>query len=244
MVGTTKGLIMWYSRLFFVSLLLALVTSPAWADKCHNCHKSRDFKVTNKKLYDYNLDFEISVHGIAELECTDCHGGDANTDNYEKAHKGVLDPVRYDKVPETCGACHEEQHDAFITSDHYKLLEKDGSAPSCVTCHGSMDMDFIFASRVKSTCQFCHNHESETYPEVPGQADFILSKINIIKGYKSFVEAHAKDKDLVKDLAVAYDQLTARWHSFDLDGVEAETRELLGEYRQAKAQAMKDRKNK
>ena len=242
--GATKGFTMSYLRLMLVSLFVTLVVAPALADKCHKCHQSRDFKVTNKRIYDYNIDFEMSVHGIAELECNDCHGGDSSTNNMEKAHKGVLAPVKYDKIPTTCGECHDEQHDAFITSNHFIKLENSTGAPNCVTCHGAMDMDFIFASRVKNTCQFCHNHESGTFPEVPEQADYILSKINIIKGYKSFVEAHAKDKDLVKELAVSYDKLTARWHSFDLDGVETDTRSLLGEYRKAKAQAMKDRRNK
>ncbi len=233
-----------YLRLLLVATFITLFTAPVLADKCHDCHQSKDFKVTNPKIYNYNIDFELSIHGIAELDCTDCHGGDSTTNNLTQAHQGVMAPVKYDSVPATCGECHDEQHDAFITSDHFKALEKNGSAPNCVTCHGAMDMDFIFASRVKNTCQFCHNHESGTFPEVPGQADYILAKINIIKGYKGFVETHAQDKKLAKELAVSYDKLTARWHSFDLDGVEADTRELLGQYRQAKAQAMKDRKQK
>ena len=76
------------------------------------------------------------------------------------------------------------------------------------------------------------------------QADFILSKINIINGYKGYVELHAKDRELVQDLATAYADLTAKWHRFDLDEVEEDTRELLGNYRTAKAQAVKDRKSK
>ncbi|MCP4292089.1 MAG: ammonia-forming cytochrome c nitrite reductase subunit c552 [bacterium] len=229
-------------KITLVGLMVVLGTNLVFADTCHECHQSKDLKVTDKKLYDYNLDFEISVHGIAELACTDCHGGDDSTTNLKKAHKGVMDPVRYDKIPGTCGECHDEQHEAFVASNHYKLLEKDGSAPNCVTCHGSMDMDFIFASRVKNTCQFCHNLESDTLPEVPDQADYILSKINIIKGYRGFVQTHASDRDQVQALDARFDQLTARWHSFDLDGVEADTRALLGDYRKAKAQAMKDRK--
>jgi len=162
----------------------------------------------------------------------------------EKAHKGVLDPVRYDKIPATCGSCHDEQYEAFTTSNHSQLLEKDGSAPNCVTCHGAMDMDFIFASRVKNTCLFCHNHESENLPGVPDQADYILSKINIIKGYKQYVEQYLDDKDTLRQLGADYDGLTAKWHSFELDTVEEDTKELLGNYRKAKAQAMKDRKQK
>ena len=234
---------MWRLYLLSAFLLVLFCTAPALSDECYECHKAREFKVTNKKLYDYNLDFEISVHGVAELDCTDCHGGQSGTKDPDKAHQGVLEPVRYDNIPATCGSCHEDQYEAFTGSHHYQLLEKDGSAPNCVTCHGSMDMDFIFASRVKNTCQFCHNLESGTLPEIPDQADFILSKINIIKGYKSYVQQHLADEDLKLKLSVDFDNLTAKWHSFDLDTVEEDTRELLGNYRKAKAQAMKDRKH-
>lgn len=234
---------MLYSRFLLLFMFVSLMATPALADKCHSCHQSRDFKITNKNIYDYNVDFEISVHGIAQLECTDCHGGDSSTNNMKQAHEDVLAPVENDKITATCGECHQEQYDSFITSYHFKKLENNSGAPNCVTCHGAMDMGFIFASQVKNTCQFCHNHESGTFPEISGQADFVISKINIIKGYKEFVEAHAKDKDLVKELAHSYEKLTARWHSFDLSGVEADTRTLHDKYRRANAQAIKDRNN-
>ena len=64
-----------------------------------------------------------------------------------------------------------------------------------------MEVDFIFVTRVKSTCQFCHNQESDVFPEVPGQADYVLNKINIIKGYRSFVNTYAEDRDLVAQLS-------------------------------------------
>jgi hypothetical protein len=232
------------SNFILGSILVLFSAGPAVADECHQCHQSPEFKVTNKKIFDYNTDFEISIHGVAELECSDCHGGDSTTKNTDKAHQGVLDPVRYDNIPATCGNCHDEQYQAFITSNHYQLLETDGSAPNCVTCHGSMDMDFIFASRVKNTCQFCHNHESENLPGIPGQADYILSKMNIIKGYKGFVEQHLADKELAHQLDADFDTLTAKWHSFELETVEEDAKQLLGNYRRAKAQAMKDRKQK
>lgn len=229
-------------RIFLVTLAVVLLAGQVLADECHECHKSREFKVTHPLLYNYNQDFEMSIHGVAELACTDCHGGKTGTTNMDKAHRDVLEPVRYDNIPDTCGACHESQHDAFVTSNHHSLLKEDGSAPNCVTCHGAMDMDFIFASRVKNTCQFCHNYETGILPGVPDQADFIIGKINIIKGYKGYVELHAQDRELVAALATAYNDLTAKWHRFELTEVEKETKALLGSYRQAKAQAVKDRK--
>ncbi len=241
-----KGTIMNAKRVFSVFIfVLALTTaSMVIADECMECHKDSAFKVQHPKLFNYFSEFDISVHGVAGLSCVDCHGGDARTRDLEKAHVDVLKPVKYDQIPVTCGQCHVEQRDAFVTSNHYRILEKDGTAPNCATCHGAMEMDFIFVTRVKSTCLFCHNHDSGILPEVPGQADYVLNKINIIKGYRSFVDTHAKDRELVAKLNIDYENLTAKWHRFDLADVEIDTKELLGEYRKAKGQALKDRKEK
>ncbi len=225
------------------SLLVVLsASSLALADTCVECHQDPKLKVQNPKLFYYYEDFQNSVHGVAELDCVDCHGGDPKSTDMKVAHNGVLDPVAYDKVPATCGQCHGQQHDTFVTSEHYQILEDDGLAPNCVTCHGAMEMDFIFVTRVKNTCSFCHNLETGTLPGVPDQADYVLNKINIMKGYRSFVNTHAADRDQVNSLDASYQDLIARWHRFELDAVEADTKVLLGDYRKAKAQAMKDRR--
>jgi hypothetical protein len=223
-------------------LSLLLVSAAAFAGECEECHKSLDFKVKNPKLFYYYSDFQQSVHGLAGLACIDCHDGDPAAKDMDKAHVGVLDPVRFDRIPETCGQCHAPQHEAFVTSEHSKILEDYGNAPNCVTCHGAMDMDFIFASRVKDTCAFCHNVESQVAPGVPDRADYVLGKLNVMKGYKAFVDTHLKDKERAAELHAAYTDLTAKWHYFHLDDIERETKELLGAYRTAKVDAVTDRK--
>ena len=239
-----KGTIMNAKRVLpiFIFILALTTASTGFGDECMDCHKDPAFKVQHPKLFNYFSEFDNSVHGVAGLSCVDCHGGDSDTQDLEKAHAHVLEPVKYDQIPVTCGQCHTEQRDAFVTSNHYKILEKDGTAPNCATCHGAMEMDFIFVTRVKSTCVFCHNEESGVLPEVPGKADLVLNKINIIKGYRSFVNTHGKDRELASELNESYDKLTADWHHFDLANVEAETNDLLGAYRKAKSQAVKDRK--
>ncbi len=234
-------------RAKLIAAILALVcvsltAVPGRASECWDCHKSPLYKIQHKQLYDYFVEFQNSVHGLAGLDCSDCHGGDPTTRNMDQAHEGVLDCVKYDRIPQTCGKCHEDQYKAFITSDHYRILEDKGTAPNCVTCHGAMEMDFIFSSRVKNTCEFCHNQESGNHPDIPDRADYILSKINIIKGYRSFVETNAKDRQLVDELGEKYRALSAKWHRFDLDTVEQDTQDLLASYRVAKAQAVKDKR--
>lgn len=223
---------------------ILLGSSLALADACVDCHQDPKLKVQHPKLFYYFDDFQNSVHGVAELDCTDCHGGDPETTDMDQAHAGVLEPVAFEQIPETCGQCHDQQHDTFVTSEHYRILLDDGTAPNCVTCHGAMEMDFIFVTRVKNTCAFCHNMETGILPQVPDRADYVLNKINIMKGYRSFVNTHAANQDLALELDKAYGDLIARWHRFDLDDVEADAKTLLGEYRKAKAQAMKDRRAK
>jgi formate-dependent nitrite reductase cytochrome c552 subunit len=233
------------SKRLLQTFLVAFVLSSAavsFGDECIECHKDPAFKVKYPKLYNYFVDYDNSVHGVAGLGCADCHGGNSKTRDLTQAHDNVLAPVKFDQIPITCGQCHVDQRDAFVTSDHYRILKEDGTAPNCATCHGAMEMDFIFVTRVKSTCLFCHNQESDLYPEVPGQADYVLNKINIIKGYRSFVDTHAKDRELVAELNKSYEKLTAKWHRFDLADVETDAKELLGAYRKAKGQALKDRK--
>jgi hypothetical protein len=233
-------------RSFVVSALplLALVAgpavSPAEAEEqtCVECHRSPDFRVKSKKLYEYYQAFEKSIHGVIGLECGDCHGGHPGAGSLEAIHEGVMDPVRFDHIPETCGACHEEQLESFVQSDHYQKLMNDGSAPNCVTCHGAMDMDFYFTSLVRTTCTFCHNPSKDIAPDVPDRAEYILSKINVIKGYRAFVRKIQHDEEALDEIEESYQRLTGYWHLFDLDRVESETEHLLDLLRQEKAKAL------
>jgi hypothetical protein len=228
---------------FGAALLLFAAAAPiGLADECIDCHGAPEFKVQQKLLYDYVQDFNESIHGLAELACSDCHGGDGTTTDFDTAHVGVKERVRFDKIPETCGSCHEEQLDNFSRSHHYQILMNEGTAPNCVTCHGSMEMDFIFSTRVRDTCLHCHNDETGTLPDIPNRADKVLSQINIIKGYKSFVAAHLKDKQRAQELQASYSRLSGHWHGFKMDRIEVETKDLLGELRKAKNRALKDKR--
>jgi len=213
-------------------------------DECENCHSSAALRVQNKKLYDYYQNYLNSMHGLAGLSCADCHGGDSTTQDFEIAHAGVMDRVRFDHIPETCGECHDEQMENFVQSDHYQILMDKGTAPNCVTCHGSMDMDFFFTSLVRTTCQFCHNQQSGTAPDVPDRAEYILNKINIIKGYRGLVRKYADDPQLVREIDDSYRRLTGHWHLFDFEQVETETEYLFDLLRREKAKAIKKKRDK
>ena len=77
--------------------------------------------------------------------------------------------------------------------------------------------------------------------QAPARAEALLTRTSVIKGYRSYVDAHLADRDRADDLEARYHDLTVRWHRFDLEAIEDDSQELLGEYRRAKKQALKDR---
>jgi len=225
------------------TMLLTLLAGVALADEgCVICHEDPKFKVQHRALWDYTEAFEKSVHAEAGLSCTDCHGGDARAEDFDAIHDGVLTPVRYDHIADTCGACHDDQHDAFTTSQHSKILADDGLAPNCVTCHGAMDMRNIAVAEVKAACLECHVPGSEVAPEVPDKADDVLRLVNNIKGYRRYVNKYSKDEEFKADVETRYAKLTTSWHRFDLVDVGPEANALLTDLRAEKDRIIADRK--
>ena len=222
------------STLAAITLLLVIPSSLVSANECLDCHRSLDFSESNTRLFYYYNDFANSVHGAVRMVCTDCHGGDPDTRNLEAAHVGVMDPVRFDGIVETCGRCHAEQRDAFQQSDHYRLLAEFRNAPNCVTCHGGMDVEVVNPGRIQATCAFCHNPQSLTSPDVPERAEAILTRIASIRALKIELESRAGDMSRVWALGKDYSALAGQWHAFDFTTMDAETRRLKAAYRNAK----------
>jgi len=225
-------------------LILLVVAAAAAADNCAICHEDPKFRVQHKALYEYSMAFESSAHGEAGLDCNDCHGGDATATDLDVVHDGVMDPVRYDCIPGTCGECHDEQYEAFASSRHSKELKDDGAGPNCVTCHGAMDMSVISVTDVRDSCLECHAEGSDIDTEVPDRAEHILRLINNIKGYRKFVSKHGDDKQFGKRTDEAYDKLTKAWHQFDLEDVAIDAETLLAELRQEKDRIIAQRRQR
>jgi hypothetical protein len=219
----------------------AVAAGAPQASQCIECHKDPAFRVQNKKLYDYYQEYEKSLHGLLEIDCEECHGGDAGTRQLPVAHAGVMKAVSYGQIPVTCGRCHQAQEQAYGGSKHAAVMQETGMAPNCVTCHGSMDMDFVLTSMVENACRFCHNQQTQNHPEVPDRAEFILNQVNTIKGYKSFVFKYSDDEVLQERIRSEYIELTRAWHAFDLDNVGPKATALLDRLRAEKARIIKAR---
>jgi cytochrome b subunit of formate dehydrogenase len=107
-----------------------------------------------------------SVHGLAlkrgnaaAPDCAVCHGSAhelaaTHTEAFRK------------KVPETCGMCHTDISQQFLSSVHGKALELGvAQAPVCTDCHGEHSIQaptnrasLVNPSNVPETCARCHGN--------------------------------------------------------------------------------------
>jgi len=209
-------------------------------DSCATCHSDPEFLVTNKKLYDYYQRWDASIHDQEEVTCDDCHGGDPSASNKKAAHGsgvGAADPdsgIYYKAIPETCGVCHEDILEGFRESEHFDHVEKlekgDKQGPTCVTCHGGIDVDVLNVNTVEEVCTQCHNQKSDNHPEIPGEARKLLNRFLSIHRFYRYITTNAQSEDasaFFRDLDPRLHDLTVTWHTFDLEAVEEGTGEVL-----------------
>lgn len=155
--------------------------SAAPVDHCVKCHTDEDLLPEGHLAAD--------VHMKPGLSCAGCHGGDATTDDQERAmstaagFRGV--PEKGD-IPAFCGRCHSDiefmrayqpriptdQVSQYFTSVHGRRL-KDGDAKvaDCASCHSAHGIlpasdtrSTVHALNVPGTCGHCH-----------GDADYMAS---------------------------------------------------------------------
>jgi len=92
-------------------------------------------------------------HG--ELGCEECHGGDPDEADWQKAHIGVVKDPSYPDPSNACGACHEDIAEHYKTSLHVSLSPEkkmiDKRADSNPFVHAKVD-----AAR-ETHCNSCHS---------------------------------------------------------------------------------------
>ncbi|MCE9614967.1 MAG: cytochrome b/b6 domain-containing protein [Lentisphaerae bacterium] len=138
---------------------------------CAVCHadveKMRQFKLTQTAPV---ASYEASVHGQAGMSkigemaatCTDCHG---SHDLHRASHPNSK--LFWQRIPETCGKCHENIRRTFDRSVHGAAVASGNhDAPVCTTCHGEHTVDpvaseasKVYPSHITETCGQCHAAE-------------------------------------------------------------------------------------
>jgi cytochrome b subunit of formate dehydrogenase len=137
---------------------------------CGTCHAKPEImaRYTTRRS-NAVVDYSNSVHGVVlaaggkhAAVCTDCHGTHA-------IHKGT-DPksdMFWQRIPQTCGACHQEISEKFAMSVHgIAAAEGKREAPVCTDCHGEHSIAAVEEVRssagpahIPETCGQCHGAE-------------------------------------------------------------------------------------
>lgn len=216
-------------------------------DSCVKCHSNPDFLVTNKKLYDYFQQWKTSIHEQEGVACDDCHGGNPNAEDKDAAHgravgeSSISSAINFRNIPATCGRCHDDVLKGFRSSEHYRHVvakKQERQGPTCVTCHGSINVDVLNVNSVEQSCARCHNKETGNHPENPARARDILNRFLSIHHYYRFLTHRLSPQEsraFFSRVDKKVNHLVVTWHTFDLDAIEKETREVL--------QLLKDKRN-
>jgi nitrate/TMAO reductase-like tetraheme cytochrome c subunit len=231
--------------LLLPSLLLLVLTprkgSPAEEakDSCVECHGQASFLVTNKKLYDYFQRWSTSIHKQEGVTCVDCHGGNSGSSDKEKAHGGDLaeaqanSAVNFRNIPQTCGGCHEDIYQGFRESRHFEHVvnkNQQDQGPTCVTCHGSINVAVLNVNTVEETCRQCHNEETENSPENAQEARTLLNRFLSIHRYYRYITKRGdptETKRFFEEFDTQIHDLSVTWHTFDLDAIGEKTEAVL-----------------
>jgi len=141
---------------------------PDAVANCLGCHEDKSLALTFKDGSTMSLfvdinDLKHSVHG-SQLICTDCHG------KYDQDHpSGATFPSRRAYTVgayELCKKCHFDTYTRTLESVHYELLKAGvDSAPMCVDCHGSHNIQNPHQKRamMSRSCAVCHTDVYKVY---------------------------------------------------------------------------------
>jgi Cytochrome c3 len=125
--------------------------------------------------------FAQNIHSQKGLACVACHGGDATSDDPEKAMSrsaGWKGKIERKQIPELCASCHSDaekmktynpglrvdQFQQYKTSVHgQKWAKGDTKVAVCTDCHGVHDLrapsdprSSVHPTNIATTCAHCH----------------------------------------------------------------------------------------
>lgn len=219
------------------------VLVPAWSaeNNCAKCHEQTAAPESAGPAHSF-AEWQKSIHAKRGISCDACHGGDALAKDKAAAHQGIAqssDPssrIYFDKIPETCGACHAKELKGFKVSVHYKELESSGRGPNCVTCHGSMATRLMTPREMESICTLCHRRPTQAYAalltlqssqKLLGQVE---ERVKAMQSQKIDVAGQTADLDRARQ---SYRDALVTWHSFDMTKVSEQAQSINQSLRNA-----------
>ncbi len=161
-----------FAWLFCVGVLLSAQTK----NSCLDCHSNLPEPLgVSVETYSQN------IHASKGLTCAACHGGDASSEDPEKAMSraaGWKGKIERKQIPELCASCHSDaermkkynpglrvdQFQQYKTSVHgIKWAKGDSKVAVCTDCHGVHDLrapsdprSNVHPTNIATTCSRCH----------------------------------------------------------------------------------------
>ena len=125
---------------------------------CIQCHTSDSMDPEMQQLVQ---DWRGSWHAKNNVSCHDCHGGapeDASMSmSHQRGFKGAPQDI---DIPEFCGTCHIAIKNNYLQSGHGRTFLATGEGPSCVTCHGSHNIQQASMDLInEQLCTQCHTYD-------------------------------------------------------------------------------------
>jgi hypothetical protein len=128
--------------------------------------------------------------------------------------------------------------------------KQEAQGPTCVTCHGSINVAVLNVNTVEDACSRCHNEETENAPENPREARDLLNRLLAIRRYYRYITVRgepSETKEFFESTDQKLDDLSSTWHTFDLDQIREETQVVLDALkakREEVSRAWKDRRER
>lgn len=222
-------------RVIIVIVALALPAQAAWEDNhCVSCHETEQLPISLGHSFE---EWRASAHARGGVGCEKCHGGDPTTSDAAIAHRGVLPVSEADslvnpkRLPHTCGTCHPAQLQAYAGTVHAREVAERGRGATCFTCHGSMATSLPSPAELSARCGVCHKKPVQAQAAL---AVLATAKIRLYRTHRT-LEAlktadpgwHADAQHRFADLQRTYRDIELKWHTFAMEAVLRETRDVL-----------------
>ena len=158
--------------LLFACCCVASVSARA-EDQCYTCHQGQGDKPSTL--------FRRDIHHAKGVTCAGCHGGNAASEDMEKAMDkgaGFIGIPKGDSVSQMCKKCHAGEFEKLGGSIHATLSTTGKeSIVQCTTCHNAHGIvavkdpaSPVYPLNLPATCARCHSNPSymRTYnPSLP-----------------------------------------------------------------------------
>jgi len=190
---------------------------------CIQCHTSDSM---DPRIHQLVQDWRSSWHAKNNVSCHDCHGGAPEDASMSMSHqRGFKGAPKNIDIPEFCGTCHIAIQENYLKSGHGKTFCDTAEGPSCVTCHGSHDIQQASMDIInEQLCSQCHTYERAK--EMKQALSLVESKLNSISGnlkrLKTLgIATDPQEKAFFRNHA----EFRALFHSIDVDAVRAKSSE-------------------